>query len=495
MRRLTGKPDSPLFSRPYGVAWDGEDLLTTDPAAGRVLRIPTRGKKLRTSSPQLFAGPIGIAVCPPGIVVTDSRTGDVALLDRDLQLVRWLARGLERPSGVACRGDKTYVAETGRHRLLVIGPEDAVTTIGSRGNELGQFNFPAALAIDGDTLWVGDTLNFRLQKISLSSGQALTAFGQLGDAPGEMPRIKGVAVDRDGNLWIADAHLDQVSLYAQDGEFLMGIGETGAEPGQLSFPAGVAAHRDGKIAVVGERLVKAAWIVTEKYILARRISPILGWVVGVLAILLLAQPVLAQQESVVSTVHNLSISGPGEIRSLTEEQVCKFCHVPHNATVPAPLWGHAVTRAQYQVPTIRAGSTRQPTPQPDGSSRLCLSCHDGTIALGDVAGEPVPIPMTGAVRLTSGHKGFIGTDLSGSHPISFRLSDAEQAAPDESDMSLRAVGAIRADPEVRLDAAGKMQCTTCHDPHSDRFYVEGQVPRFWVKPTVDDVCLTCHALR
>lgn len=213
------------------------------------------------------------------------------------------------------------------------------------------------------------------------------------------------------------------------------------------------------------------------------------------SIALLAHPSVAQHESVISTVHNLSISGPGEIRSLTERQVCKFCHVPHNATVPQPLWGHAISRAQYQVPAIRTGRTRQPAPQPDGSSRLCLSCHDGTIALGDVAGEPSPIPMAGAVRLTSGRRGFIGTDLSGSHPISFRLSEVEQAAPDESDMGLRALSVIQADPEVPLDAEGKMQCTTCHDPHSDRFYVEGQVPHFWVKPSVEDVCLTCHALR
>ena len=107
-----------------------------------------------------------------------------------------------------------------------------------------------AIAIAGDTLWVGDTLNFRIQRISLSSGEALSAFGQLGDASGETPRIKGIAVDRDGNLWVADALLDEVSLYKQSGEYLMGLGESGAEPGQFSFPAGVSAHSDGRVAIV-----------------------------------------------------------------------------------------------------------------------------------------------------------------------------------------------------------------------------------------------------
>lgn len=201
----------------------------------------------------------------------------------------------------------------------------------------------------------------------------------------------------------------------------------------------------------------------------------------------------AQNESVVSTVHNLSASGPGIIRSLSEAEVCKFCHVPHNAVVPVPLWGHALSTAQYDVPDLRAsGRARAPSPQPDGSSRLCLSCHDGTVALGDVAGERQPIPMSGGNRLAPGQKGFLGTDLSGSHPVSFVVPESSAFADEASDMGMRPLSAIRADQEVKLDTHGKLQCTTCHDPHSDRHYQPGRVPRFWVKPTVDEVCLTCH---
>jgi hypothetical protein len=65
----------------------------------------------------------------------------------------------------------------------------------------------------------------------------------------------------------------------------------------------------------------------------------------------------------------------------------------------------------------------------------------------------------------------------------------------DADMGLRPLSAIQADDHVRLDDSGKMQCTTCHDPHSDRYYLEGSVPRFWVKPTLMEVCITCHELR
>ena len=208
-------------------------------------------------------------------------------------------------------------------------------------------------------------------------------------------------------------------------------------------------------------------------------------------------PSRSQHESVVSTVHNLSVSGPGELRAVEETEVCKFCHIPHNAEVPTPLWSRPRSRAVFATPELRSGGGgRRTAPQPDGSSRLCLSCHDGTIALGEVAGEAGPIAMAGPGRIAPGRPGFVGTDLTGSHPISFALSTAEvEAAPGEVDMGLHPVAAIITDGEVQLDPEGKMQCTTCHDPHSDRHFVPDRVPRFWVKSSVEEVCSTCHALR
>ena len=203
--------------------------------------------------------------------------------------------------------------------------------------------------------------------------------------------------------------------------------------------------------------------------------------------------------SVMNTVHNLSVSGPGEIKSKTESEICKFCHIPHTAVVPAALWGHALSEEEnYKVPEVSRGrGTAGPAPQPDGSSRLCLSCHDGTVALGDVKGEEKRIRMQGSQqRLRPERPGFIGTDLTGSHPVSFEFPDSDpgDGAPGR-DIGLRPLESVRKDERVRLDSRGKVQCTSCHDPHADRYYEEGKIPRFWVKPTVDEVCLTCHELQ
>ena len=208
-------------------------------------------------------------------------------------------------------------------------------------------------------------------------------------------------------------------------------------------------------------------------------------------------PVLGQYGGVADTVHNLSVSGPGEIRSVTETRICRFCHIPHNAEIPEALWSRKLSDAQYVTPEIRGrDGARVRAPQPNGSSRLCLSCHDGTIALGDVSGRKNPILFQGATRLQPGRPGFLGTDLSGSHPISFKITDAELTADDGAiDMVGKPLGVILESKKVALDAAGRMQCTTCHDPHDDSSYENGKVPRFWVAPTVNEVCLECHALR
>ena len=224
-----------------------------------------------------------------------------------------------------------------------------------------------------------------------------------------------------------------------------------------------------------------------------RTAPILA-----IAFACAAAPALAQREGVASTVHNLSVSGPGEIKALNETEICKFCHVPHSAVVNDPLWGHALSKVpSYTVPQLRRGrAAAVPAPQPDGASRLCLSCHDGTVALGDLGPRRRVVPMAGAQHLEKGRRGLIGTDLSGSHPVSFVIPDGEVTSADAvPDLGLKPLALVRSEGRVHLDAKGKMQCTTCHDPHSDRYFQPGRVPRFWSRSTVDEVCLACHEPR
>ncbi len=180
------------------------------------------------------------------------------------------------------------------------------------------------------------------------------------------------------------------------------------------------------------------------------------------------------------TKHNLSVTGPGPIKSSSEDRVCIFCHAPERAGSGGTfLWNKKLSRAHYT--TYDSSTLYARVGQPTGSSKLCLSCHDGTIALGDLKSERREIQFAGGVRFIPAGGTRIGTDLSDDHPVSFVYDSALAISNGEL-----------ADPYalprgIRLDKEKQLQCTTCHDPHNNS---NGQ---FLVMPnTYSDLCRICH---
>jgi predicted CXXCH cytochrome family protein len=182
---------------------------------------------------------------------------------------------------------------------------------------------------------------------------------------------------------------------------------------------------------------------------------------------------------VVDTRHNLSASGPGAVRAAEETQVCMFCHTPHASSPRGPLWNRQDPGTTY---TPYSSSTALGLPgQPTGSSLLCLSCHDGTIALGEVLSRPSPITLSGGVTTIPSGPGRLGTDLSDDHPVSFAYTPSLAAARGEL-----ADPATLSGP-IKLDASGQLQCTACHDPHEDTL---GSFLR--ATTSASALCTTCH---
>ena len=181
-----------------------------------------------------------------------------------------------------------------------------------------------------------------------------------------------------------------------------------------------------------------------------------------------------------TTRHNLSVSGPGTVKAASETQICVFCHAPHNSSPVAPLWNRKTPAASY-VP-YSSSTARAVAGQPTGSSLNCLSCHDGTIAMGEVLSRASRIGMAGGATTLPAGRSNLGTDLSDDHPVSIRY-DASLAA---------AHGGQLVDPstlngKVRLDAGSRVQCTSCHDAHDDsngKFLV--------VSNQAGALCMTCH---
>lgn len=111
----------------------------------------------------------------------------------------------------------------------------------------GDFARPAAVAVDREgNLYVADTLNNRIE-IFDGDGNFIRAFGQAGDGPGYFSRPKGVAVDSDGHIWVADGMQDRVQVFDQEAQLLIAFGGHGLLPGQFQGIAGITIDRKNRV--------------------------------------------------------------------------------------------------------------------------------------------------------------------------------------------------------------------------------------------------------
>ncbi|MCF6281003.1 MAG: hypothetical protein L3J28_02150 [Candidatus Polarisedimenticolaceae bacterium] len=219
------------------------------------------------------------------------------------------------------------------------------------------------------------------------------------------------------------------------------------------------------------------------------------WFMGLLLISLSGVTVAGD---VSATKHNLSASGPGTIKATAEQKVCIFCHTPHLASPDTPLWNHALPAGQTYNPYVSSTLIAAPG-QPTGASKLCLSCHDGTIALGSVLNMPgrnrweghavgeesgVIVGLEAAMPGTS--TALLGTDLRDDHPVSFIYNDT--LAIENGELVLPS----ELSDSIKPDKLGYLQCTSCHDPHTD------VNPMFLRLASTDgagygaQLCRTCH---
>jgi predicted CXXCH cytochrome family protein len=176
--------------------------------------------------------------------------------------------------------------------------------------------------------------------------------------------------------------------------------------------------------------------------------------------------------------HNLSLGNPGRLLGTSESEMCKFCHTPHGSAGEKALWNHSLSTAAY-IP-YSSTTMKAMVGQPTGDSKLCLSCHDGTVALGMLQRRgPKALAQASSTPMTPG-RAVLGTDLSDDHPVSFTFDAALAAGSQLKDPS-------SLDDRVRLDGKRQVQCTSCHDPHSNQY------GKFLVQDNYGSaLCLKCH---
>ncbi|MDQ7005847.1 MAG: cytochrome C [Acidobacteriota bacterium] len=176
-------------------------------------------------------------------------------------------------------------------------------------------------------------------------------------------------------------------------------------------------------------------------------------------------------------------------------EICRVCHVPHDhgrtRGLEGLLWNHALSTASYTMyssSTLDGAADAQPT----GITKMCLGCHDGTVAIDDFDNH-------------NGGTNFIGTgdqipqlsdggnpDLRATHPISIVYDTADTGLHPTSN-TMGGSGTI-----ADVLEAGKVQCHSCHDVHDAPGEAVANTHLLRVAQTTSQggnpsgLCLTCH---
>jgi sugar lactone lactonase YvrE len=148
-----------------------------------------------------------------------------------------------------------YVVDTGNYRVQKFGPDRRfLTAWGEKGSGNGQFEGALDVAVDGQgRVYVVDAGRGDIPdeapaiQIFDAEGRFLAAWGEHGSGEGQLIDPSGLAIDANGDVWVADFGNNRVQQFSPDGMFLTAWGESGSKAGQFFNLTDVAIDAHGRI--------------------------------------------------------------------------------------------------------------------------------------------------------------------------------------------------------------------------------------------------------
>lgn len=213
---------------PIAVAVAGDRLFIADFDDDRVVVTTRAGEPLYAwgatgTGPGEFRGPAGVAIEPDGsVLVTDHYNGRVQRFTADGRFVAgWSLGEKAAPFGVAvdARGS-VYVTDLDAGTIGVWSADGvALASFGARGRGPGQLSEPWGIAVEGAEVWVADHGNHRVQRFT-TAGEWLGAWGEAGPGEDQLLGPMGLAVGRDGSLYVTDLMGGRVRSFDRSGRVL-----------------------------------------------------------------------------------------------------------------------------------------------------------------------------------------------------------------------------------------------------------------------------------
>jgi len=249
------------LAEPYGMAVDSRgSLYVADQKVGAIFIFNTETREvelIRNKTHAHFVRIIGLALDDNDrLFVSDPGLRHILVFNSAHKAEDVITDGLVSPGAMAIDREnrQLYVSDIELDQVLVYDADSLklIRKIGTTGHnhELttpGDFAKPTGLAVDSDgNLYVADTLNNRIEVFD-ADGKFISTFGKAGDGPGYFARPKGVAIDSDDHVWVADGMQDRVQVFNKEAQLLIAFGGHGLLPGQFQGLVGIATDKNNRV--------------------------------------------------------------------------------------------------------------------------------------------------------------------------------------------------------------------------------------------------------
>jgi DNA-binding beta-propeller fold protein YncE len=249
------------LAEPYGVAVDSKNnLYVADQKVGAIFIFNTETREvelIKNKTHAHFVRIIGLAMDDNDrLFVSDPGLRHVLVFNAAHKAEDVITEGLVSPGGLAIDRENRllYVSDVELDQVLVYDADTfkPIRKLGTTGHDHeltspGDFAKPTGLAVDQEgNLYVADTLNNRIEVFD-ADGKFIRTFGKAGDGPGYFARPKGLAVDGDGHIWVADGMQDRVQVFNREDQLLISFGGHGLLPGQFQGLVGIAVDKMNRI--------------------------------------------------------------------------------------------------------------------------------------------------------------------------------------------------------------------------------------------------------
>jgi len=246
-KMIMGEESAVSIMRPYGITATKNKLFVCDVIGKCIYVMDFVNKTFEVFNPEGFGSfrkPINTFVDDNKLLyVADIDRKEVLIFDENLRYLYAFGKDvLEKPSDVSVYGDKIYVADIKLNNVFIFDKKtyDLITPLVNVDiSDTAFIHQPTNIFIQNDKVYVSDLGEPNVKVYNLF-GDLLMSYGSIGLNLGDFIRPKGIAVDRDENLFAVDGSYENVQIFNDAGKLLMFFGGPYNGPGDMYLPVKIA---------------------------------------------------------------------------------------------------------------------------------------------------------------------------------------------------------------------------------------------------------------